>query len=264
MYLTPGNALYYSAAKVESRFLGVSSRDARAGSGTGFLVRRESGIYFVTNRHNVDYDYRKGERTGYSLQSLTISGWAEVQAGMLHRYEATLEGDLLRFLFTENDGEDVIVTPFSAEGTERICAFDFASLGQQGDFAQTYPGEPMLMYGYSQLMNAQTGAPVARSGIVASDPSHDYRHASEAAARRVAIEAMSTSGMSGSPVYVLQRGPAAGPGIKFDGYRRGYLLGINCAHYHEEDQKVGQVHGHMSACIKASVIAELIQLAETN
>lgn len=260
MYLPPDNLAYYSVARVESHFIGVSGDDTRAGSGTGFVIRKGILIFFVTNRHNVDYDYKKGKRTGYKLKSVIVNGWISKQPGMLHKYEAKLEADRLNFVFPVNDSEDVAVARFLGIGAEGVCAFDFGTLGDEDDFSKTIPGEPTLMYGYSELMNAHTGAPIVRSGIVASDPSHDYRQASDSVARRVAVEAMSTQGMSGSPVYALQRGFEAGVGLKFEGYRRGYLLGINCAHYHESDEKLITVHGHVSACIKSSVIAELIEL----
>jgi len=261
MYFPPSKRYYYSCARIRAVFSDPNGVSAREGSGTCFLVRRDGQLFLVTNRHNVDYDYYKKTRTDYILSSIAIFGWAisenDHPHAVINRYQADIQTSEIQIITSGNDGEDLAVIGFGDSNPE-VCAIPFEDLGNSLDFELSNPGEPVVMYGYSGLYNAETDAPVARSGMFASDPAHNYRGPQDISARRVAIEAFSTSGMSGSPVFALQRGGLAIPPIKIDGTRRMFLVGVNAAHYHEPDDKLGLVHSGISACIKSIAIRELI------
>jgi hypothetical protein len=264
MFFPPGRTFYYSAAKLDVEFVFAERVETVVASGTCFFISKNNSYFLVTNRHNVDYSYSQKRPTGARLGNVSIKCWGVfVQDGALwhsKNYTIKIDNPNIPVFVSENEAEDIAVIPFGRPN-EDFCVIDYEVLGSSSDFNNTNPGEPLIMFGYSCLSNAETGAPIARTGIFASDPTHDYRRDGDNHAKHLAIEVLSTSGMSGSPVFALQRGIEAKGLLQFEGFRRMYLAGVNAGHYHEPDRKLGMIHGHMGWCVKSTVIRQLIDLA---
>jgi hypothetical protein len=224
----------------------------------------------VTNRHNIDYSYKKGERTEYVIKTLECLAWgAKIgENDKIYREILSFYASKMRFGFPENFDEDVCVyamgdveSQLTKEGSHwRPFAFDLEFLATDEDYLDSNPGEPLLMYGYSKLENAEMGSPIARHGVFCSEPSHNYRQSQETSARRIAVEAMSTSGMSGSPIVAFSRGGggSGSVGLTLPNARRDYLVGINAAHYHDDDDRNPSLNSSVSRCFKATIVRELI------
>ena len=101
-----------------------------------------------------------------------------------------------------------------------------------------------------------------RTGAIVSDPQFDYRYTpgpptATDGNRQIIFDAFSTSGNSGSPVFVAQRGINAGPGFTYEGtYHPALLIGINAGHYNDPTHGY---HAGLSRMFKISAILELLQ-----
>ncbi|MGL4729599.1 MAG: S1 family peptidase [Bosea sp. (in: a-proteobacteria)] len=264
MFIPPPKRYYYATARMASRFTSIEDGSMRVIEGTCFFVRRKGRLFVVTNRHGIDYNYLVKDKTAYHLYDLIIQGRREAQRGAERdHFEPFVLNPIVvmsDMAISWNSDEDLAV--FKIDNDPTILAVDSDDIGTDADFRSCIPGEPVIMYGYSRLANVENPAPIARSGFFASDPSVDYRIEGERSARRIAIEAMSTKGMSGSPVFAYQRGTRDARGEAADGYRRMFLAGANTGHYHDDDQKIGSIHSQIGICIRSTVIAELITQAD--
>jgi hypothetical protein len=264
MFVPPPKRYYYATARMASRFTSIEDGSMRVVESTCFFVRRRGRLFIVTNRHSVDYNYLMRDKTAYHLYDVIIHGRREARAAEGRADFAPFSVNPIVVMsdmaLSWNSDEDIAV--FRIENDPTILAVDSDDLGLEADFRACIPGEPVIMYGYSRLANVEDPAPIARSGFFASDPAVEYRIEGEHSARRIAIEAMSTKGMSGSPVFAYQRGMRDARGEAGEGYRRMFLVGCNTGHYHDDDQKIGSIHSQIGICIKSTVIAELITQAD--
>ncbi len=260
--MPPPKRYYYATARFTSRFTSTQDGSMRAVDGTCFFVRRHGRLFVVTNRHTIDYSYLVNDKTGYHLYDVIIQGRREMPRAPGTFVPFTLNPIVVMsdMAISWNTDEDIAV--FKVENDPTILAIDSEDIGTEADFRASAPGEPLIMYGYSRLANVEDLAPIARSGFFANDPAVDYRIEGEHSARRIAIEAMSTKGMSGSPVFAYQRGMKAAYGDIGETYRRMFLAGVNTGHYHDDDQKIGSIHSQIGICIRSTVIAEMITRAD--
>jgi hypothetical protein len=270
MYVPPDFLTYLSVGQIRTTYVGLNPSDTKTGSGTCFFIKKDSNFFVVTNRHNLDFDYYKGESTGYSLDKVFVAfhikdtNLSENKLSINHKTSEIPAKifNLMPVSYSDNKHEDVIVFIIMLPKHLEIFAINSDELGTHTDFCSTKPGEPIIIHGFSENAPTNYPFPITRAGIVSFVPEFDFCGKKDESARRALVEFLSTKGMSGSPVFVSQRGFKGDGSVIYNGYRRGYLLGINCGHYHADDQRNSLIHAHLSNCIKATVISELIEKCE--
>lgn len=143
---------------------------------------------------------------------------------------------------------------------------------------QIGPGEFVTFPGYPIWHDKSQKRPVMRSGLIASDPQTDYRSDVGEMTRidsshQVLFDAFSTSGNSGSPVFVAQRGlppidihvPIGDSDAYIQGqiaqrdYHRSFLIGINASHYNATGIPRPNEHAGLSRMHKLSVIMDILR-----
>ncbi|SPM41930.1 hypothetical protein BN973_03918 [Mycobacterium numidiamassiliense] len=268
--------------------------------GTGFLVQFPQGdnrFGLVTNRHLTDVPWRT-QYKDVVVKSVKIEMW---------------QGRTLRLEFTINDPQplyhddptiDVAVIPFGPSidteiiGTpyDKIKNIDvdpIEGLMMNHGLSWPYlleceelwpllePGEFVSFPGYPAWYDKLQTRPVLRSGMIASDPQTEYRRLEgdptiKDGNRQVLFDAFSTSGNSGSPVFVAQRGLAPlpihltssegkfspdGPAARLEvtGYHRSFLIGINAGHINDLDNGRDNDHAGLSRLHKLSVIMDILR-----
>lgn len=270
--------------------------------GSGFLVEfpeNDSRLALVTNRHIADaVFYDEDLNKGSKLTSVKVQWW---QSKVL-RLEHTITDP--RPLYHSDPLIDVAVIPIASTAHTRIeiagelygdldkfvdensaekFVFEHAIswvnlLECESLWPQLEAGEFVVFPGYPIWHDHLEDRPVMRSGLIASDPQTDYRSGGgernkKDSSHQVLFDAYSTSGNSGSPVYVAQRGlpptdlpftfAEGNPGLRlqlgFHNYRRAFLIGINASHYNETGVLRRNEHAGLSRMHKLSVIMEILR-----
>jgi hypothetical protein len=116
------------------------------------------------------------------------------------------------------------------------------------------PCEFAAFPGYPIGSDLLSDRPIVRLGTIASDPRTDYSHLTSYLGRRIAYEALSSAGSSGSPVIAPQRGFRAGAGLTTTAFREGKVIGINAGHIHGANAQ----HSGISYFIKSEAILGLL------
>lgn len=297
-----GNTQLYCACKlVITHYYEPGEREWEC-QGTGFLVEfpnEDNRLGLVTNRHLVDIPWAKPEREGTVLRSIKAEMW---QSNKL-RIEKTFARP--EPLFHDDPSIDVAIIPFGIE-------FDPMTLGTPYDtwesifpdgvnteglifqhglswdyllkcerlWPQLRPGELVMFPGYPVWFDRAEIRPVLRSGMIASDPHTNYRrHDGEPTnhdgSQQILFDAFSTSGNSGSPVFVAQRGlaplelkvpasaddptPRVAAKMNFEPYHEPFLIGINAGHFNEHAND----HAGLSRLHKLSAIMEILRANES-
>ncbi len=272
-------------------------------SGTGFVAQFPPGdtrFALVTNRHLVDVPWAKPQMDGTALESVTIEMWQS----NIFRLEFTIDNP--EPIFHTDESIDVGVIPFGQDGfgtqttkgtpydkIENIIA-DSAATGMVFNHAISWnyllnceelwpdlqPGEFVTFPGYPVWYDKLQTRPVFRSGVISSDPQTDYRrHEGEPTNvdgnQQVLFDAFSTSGNSGSPVFVAQHGlppldlqmklsqddtaPKSSAKLNFTPYRQSFLVGINAGHFNDPDSQLPNDHAGLSRMHKLSAIMEILR-----
>ncbi|WP_131813373.1 hypothetical protein [Mycobacterium kubicae] len=269
--------------------------------GTGFLVQFPEGdnrFGVVTNRHLTEPAlYHPAEYEGATTKSLKVEIWQSKNL----RIEFTIDDPTL--LCHEDQTIDVTVIPFGP-GVDLPHTFatpydKFENLfpdpkidtlvfnhGLSWEYLleceklwpSLEPGEFVLFPGYPIWYDKSQVRPVFRSGMIASDPQTDYRRrvgdpSIRDGNRQVLFDAFSTSGNSGSPVFVAQRGipplpihmnsggdfsPSKVAELKFSGYHRSFLIGINAGHINDDDGGRDS-HAGLSRMYKLSAVMDILR-----
>ena len=143
---------------------------------------------------------------------------------------------------------------------------------------QLQPGEFVSFPGYPIWYDRLQIRPVLRSGFIANDPQTDYR-VSEGEPRpgdgnqQVLFDAFSTSGSSGSPVFVAQQSlgpidlslplvqgrPPLQTKLAFLNYRRSFLIGINMGHFSRPQSVRSNDHAGLSRMHKLSAVMDVLR-----
>jgi hypothetical protein len=293
----------YSACRLETthHFLADDTHCTDL-EGTGFLVEFPTGdnrLGLVTNRHLADaVFYNELENPGSVIRSIKLQWWQSKELRCEHTIneptpfyhsdplidvavvpigskpaaplEATGEyyGDMAKFI-AENSPTQITLNHAISWEMLLECEKSWPQL-QPGEFV-VFPGYPIW---YDQLQIR----PVMRSGLLASDPQTDYRSGKgkptkDDSSHQVLFDAFSTTGNSGSPVYVAQRGmppidilmptgdgnTAAQAQLRSKNYHRSFLIGINASHYNETGIPQHNEHAGLSRMHKLSVIMDILR-----
>lgn len=247
------NRWLYAAVKITSTFSDGSSQPKTV-VGTCFFVLVGGVPYLVTNRHNVDVAYKKRDYKDFKLQAIEISG--RLSDDNLLTLPLLLTGN--RILFSPEPRNDLAILSPLLLGAGHLALNNFIDeslIATEQDFQNNLSVCDFVAFpGFPAWHDHVETRPILRTGTIASDPRKNYSH-TEPMGDCVAYEAFSSGGSSGSPVFAMQKGLEPGAGIKFDGFRRAMLIGINAGHL--SDPQV--VHSGISYLVKSTAIVETIR-----
>ena len=269
--------------------------------GTGFLTQfppGDSRIAIVTNRHLTDLPWARPECDGAVLESVEIEFWQSESFRLKYKTEKVAP------LFHEDKSIDVSVVPIGPafEDATEVTLYDSIDkfmpnpsvpdvlfkhamswdylLKCEEMWPDITPGEFVVFPGYPKWFDKLQSRPVFRSGMIASDPQRDYRQREGDTTnfdgnQQVLFDAFSTSGNSGSPVFVAQKGMPpidlrmklggndSGPGqaakLEFQPYRRSFLVGINAGHFNDTDSERPNDHAGLSRMHKLGAVMEILR-----
>jgi hypothetical protein len=268
--------------------------------GTGFVAQfppGDSRFALVTNRHLVDIPWVRPEVAETVLESVKIEMWQS------ENFRLEFVVDDPDPIFHDDDSIDVSVVPFGpALDTPATKAYPYDKIENlipdptasdlvfnhaisweyllkcEELWPELQPGEFVTFPGYPIWYDKLQSRPVFRSGMLSSDPQRDYRHSEGGPTnidgnQQVLFDAFSTSGNSGSPVFVAQRGlppldlqPKSSQGdialtarLEFKPYHQPFLIGINAGHFNDTDSGQPNDHAGLSRMHKLSAIMEILR-----
>jgi len=260
------NTFLYSAYFLRATHHGEDPNAPKIASGTGFVVHADSGNFiFVTNRHLLDLPWREGAQfRGFHLSGLELrthmpssDGPPKLASPILVRpqairYHPDETVDIAGFPLKGNIYWEFTTIPNSAPKSMIANDDQFDSAIDAGDIVY-FPG-------YPEWYDKNGDRPIMRTGAIVSDPRSDYRYDEGPPNRtdgnkQILFEAFSTSGNSGSPLFVSQRGYQVGDGLEYTGaFRPVTLIGINAGHYRDPEGH----HVGLSRAYKSTAILEFI------
>jgi Trypsin-like peptidase domain len=256
MYAPPPRQLLYLAYKIEVKFINSTGGD-KTSIGTAFILAAGDRVILVTNRHVVDLDYNAPDSRykDFRFLKLVLHGRSVDDS----RYSVEIDATQA-FLFHESKENDVAclidfrATKLPRDNFQLYHHNIVGGLATAEEFMTTiWPGDQVFFAGYPAIHDKLDQRPILRAGIIASDPKYNYSVSGKYEGERVAYEAISTPGASGSPVYA----PARGIQGIHEHARRDIIVGINTGHISAEFG----THSGMSYFIKSTVIREILKAA---
>ncbi|MFM0353335.1 hypothetical protein PQR12_07625 [Paraburkholderia nemoris] len=258
------NSVLYSATKLTSRFFRQADGQKRQKDGTGFFVKNKAGVLsLVTNRHMLDFGYEPGhpaERAGFTLEEVDISVFVLEMASDVSdmptiRATATIDARANPAVFASDYANDVaaIVNPQFEFDRQDGVRFDYF-INHHVVANETWINEKLTVCdfvgftGFPEWFDHAEKRPIFRTGTVASDPRSNYSYSGKSEGDRVAYEAFSFEGSSGSPVFAFRKS-----GSSAEGFREAKLIGVNARH-------LNGAFGHsgVSVFYKSHVILQII------
>jgi hypothetical protein len=216
-------------------------------------------MFLITNRHNVDAAMKHPKYAGYRPVGLEISGYFG------NRYlHATLAQTELTIGFPDNLDEDVAAINLTNVGfivepplDMLVNYISYSLVADDSHLSKLDICDMVAIPGYPDFYDRNGERPIVRMGTIASDPDSNYQDADMRPARRVAYEAFSSAGSSGSPVFALAKGWKAGAGMSGGYFREMLLVGVNAGHLRGRDG-MDTSHAGISYCFKSACIIEAI------
>ena len=180
--------------------------------GTAFIVRRQGKLYFVTNRHVLDYNYkRENTVSSVELKSVEIRGYAQPSDLSRPTVPWTYAQEASGVTFHPDKSTDLAVISAQVDSikpplllgyligaTPNIFESDWLALESEIDLLM--PGEEVFIVGFPGLAG-ESERPVLVSGIISSDPRYPavFGNAKNLG-NAVLCQSYSWQGMSGAPV----------------------------------------------------------------
>jgi hypothetical protein len=262
MYHPVSEGVLYCALKLVVTFEEWSGGKQHSGTGTGFLVFRDGNAFLITNRHVIDAGYQSISKKNWAIVSIKVSGYDKHQ----QYFEGFVEfSDIRR---SENWDEDIacikanqLVVHGNDPTTLEANGISFDLLASSETINKLTASHFIVFPGYPKWHDINSSRPILRSGIISSYPRSDYcGPRMTPGSRRILIEAFSSEGMSGSPVFALSYGVNLGSGLSGMSFFPGCVIGINVGHYDTETRTENREFNEsgMSFVIKSTAIADLI------
>lgn len=263
-----GNEALYAAFRITSQFRLRDTSAFLTKTGTAFFVTNLEGKNcIVTNRHILDAGYNEpaGKYLGAVLDSVLVEGFSAANGDIKSVPVAPIAFDVMTQLstvkFPADYFEDVacFIDPkvFVRRGSDASVEF-FVRHDELADDAwietQLSVCDFVAFPGFPPWHDKLEQRPILRTGTISSDPRTNYSDEPTAKGRRVAYEAFSFGGSSGSPVFATQKGFRATGGITVTGFREAKVVGINAGHLEGDFG----THSGVSYFIKSSAILDLI------
>lgn len=251
----------YSAYRLFAQFAG--NGDAKTTTGTAFFVTNGSDqIGLVTNRHAIDISYKGPKYARYTLNGLAIRGYfvgGSFAHAAINLADSKLEvaSNYFEDVATLRIGQVQVASGGSGPLTPH--AVNRTMLATAQDFENGFEICDMLAFpGYPTWFDRNGERPIIRCGTIASDPTSNYSWKDgQASARRLAYEAFSFGGSSGSPVYALEKGLKLGSGLTGAYHRDVKLIGLNAGHLSDSDDFPSH-HSGISYLFKSTVVLECL------
>lgn len=261
------NAHLYTASRIG---VNVTLRDGTQVNNTGtafFVQNRNKEVCLVTNRHVLDPGYSEpsGKFRGASLTGVWVESFLAQGGDSSKRPNQRLVVDVQLALspikFAADYHEDVaaFIGPKILTRSGGTASVDFyveaSYLADDVWIEENLSVCDFVAFpGFPTWHDKLEGRPILRTGTIASDPRSNYSDVPEPRGRRIAYEAFSFGGSSGSPVFATEKGFRGGGGLVVTGHREGRLVGINAGHL----QGPQGVHSGVSYFIKSSSVLDLI------
>ena len=243
----------------------------KSGSGSGFWTRCDSyGVRFVTNRHNLDYRYMTG-RSGYELSSVRIGSFDKT--GNPHPHLCLDRRSNVRLCFPSDQRLDIAMLFVLGDS----CAQWIETLRSQlitvpvDAFAddQVFRDPEQLAWGayisfasYQAWVDSETGRPILRTGVVASDPLHGYQSNDIDKRDILLLEAFSFAGSSGSLVMANSFGQPFWNDFSGKGVRRSVparVVGIMSGHLrNNKEGELFRMHTGLSYCHRSTCLRRIL------
>ncbi|MGE3611714.1 MAG: hypothetical protein AB7I27_19140 [Bacteriovoracaceae bacterium] len=261
--------LYYSTRlkTVVSFTNSVNEKETRDFFGSGVWIASPRGgkhIFFVTNRHLVDYEYGKW-RTEGAEGIINI----DIELRKFNERSPLPEAAFFDIVSVQNkifypqDGSDLAIIAISinltalkeagTKGFRPLCLAMDTFIANKSYFdndlkaidAVTFIGFPKGDYDLNYNL------PIARNANIASDPRNYFKN-NWIEGDLVLVSGLSFGGSSGSPVYSL---PVGSEGLGFGRVLKPRLIGIISGHLIDENRK----HKGLSYLVKSTKILEVLQ-----
>lgn len=270
--------------------------------GTGFLVEfpdEDSRFGLVTNRHLTDVPWHQPQYEGTVVKSIRLEMWQSqnlrieftiIDPEPFYHDDPTIDVAVIalgpriepHFIGTPYDK---IENLFPDTSVDTLMFNHGISWQYLLECEELWPvldaGEFVSFPGYPAWYDKLQTRPVLRSGVIASDPQTEYRRLEGSPTikdgnRQVLFDAFSTSGNSGSPVFVAQRGIPPlpihmtnsqgkflpdGPSARLEvtGYHKSFLVGINAGHINNVESGRDNDHAGLSRMHKLSAIMDILR-----
>jgi hypothetical protein len=239
--------------------LGGPSGDTKGVGGTGFFVAaNDKDVVLVTNRHVVSPGTYKAGWHGYTALGIEAAGHHIDATGTRVAFVLRWSLDEVPLFFPDNLAEDAAVIPLVNAQLEGLPSLVIhfrrnilATIQEFGD--DVSPGDSVVMPGYPRLGGQQVDAPVLMPGVISSDPAYPMA-TSPGPGRLFLVHAFSRQGLSGAPVYAVQRGLKLGEGLQGPAHRPARIAGINAGHLPAD----GDGPASFSYAVRSDVLVELI------
>ena len=258
------NQFLYSVSRIEV-FSTIGTNLYRS-QGTGFFINKDNTPFFITNRHVCELKDENGAILSINAIKIDIRNY-NVQTQMTEIHTLTLKDFSIDFALDCND-DIACLYNLKVEGDSvsiQNC-LPFSMLATSEDLiTRINVCDYLAFIGFPVVHDYLNNMPIARSGILSSDPRLDYSYNTDYHGHLLAYEAFSTSGSSGSPVFALQKGFPIGQGLSApqDFYRPVMIIGINAGYIHLGDNN-NRIHSQISYLYKSDRIIDLINLCRQN
>jgi Trypsin-like peptidase domain len=262
----------YAAASITSTFFNrIDDTTLPSRPGTVFVIQGANNeLYFVTNRHMVDYNFNlpaSDKRHGAQLEGIQVRG--HFQPDDMDQPTTTWSVNVRRPPFVTHDevdiavleGEKIIVAGDNENadlqyegGAERwqVNRFDAAQLANAAELDKMLPGETIHQTGFPGVGELTANRPLMVTGIVSSDPRYPAVFDETVLPGSVLCHAFSWGGMSGAPV--IAHSYAIG---------RSALVGVNAGHIASRDVSGGVISHFARSDKLAEMLSQLGALTPT-
>jgi hypothetical protein len=263
MFHSPEKKILYCAYRIEVEHANASG-DTSSISGTAFYIKRDDDLFLVTNRHNLDAPMKDLKYAGYKPVGIKLSGYFDGE----HLVAELVEQEIA-IGHPDNDQEDVAAIRITnvkflvnkpRDMTATFIGHDALATGEE--LSRIDICDMVVLPGYPDFYDRNGDRPIVRMGTIASDPESDYQDFDMEPARRIAYEAFSSAGSSGSPVFALAKGFKAGVGLSGGYFREMRLIGVNAGHLRGRDG-MNTSHAGISFCFKSTCILDAMNHAMT-
>jgi hypothetical protein len=234
--------------------------------GTGFWVKTDSDIFFVTNKHNLDPTLKLGKETRFKLDKVYLQLRRMVGANLFPETNFFIVNNLEKSVTCHPSADVAVIT--NPEIDSGNFGYNWFNKNEIADSAylskQVLPMDIASFIGFP----GNTGRPwwdelwqigIARVVNIASNPSIPFTNTGIRTANVTLVSGLSFSGSSGSPIILHQKGFKAAPPIEVSGYVQPKLIGIMSGHWWNEEEKSDLFfHSGLSYFTRSTSILELI------
>ncbi len=211
---------------VKPLYLETYLNETQIGVATGFVVKKDSSYYLITNWHVVTFRNPINNQpmvTGVGNPNIMKVWFHGQKLGQWLRKDIKIiDADGNKLWLEHGRGKEIDVVAISFKPTEDIKIYDMDLVLAEFDL-MIYPSESVSIIGFPQGITSEGKFPIWKTGHVASDIDIDW-----GGKPAFLIDATTKSGMSGSPViakrvsiYQTSKGNNIGNATKFLGIYSG-------------------------------------------